>query len=303
MRNLITVASLLLLLTACGTPKEGQLVESDNDTIDRRTATAELILKRFSDGATTLSHTSVAYEPFVLMLTDLPTEAVLQVQHIYHPSAPDTMMLTTFRIEEERLLEQSAIILPGAHYQFVDNARNLLQVTTSQPEEGLPTHQLVNLIDGTVICRYTQALATLTLPTNAVKRYAGFHSANSTVPLHNNEAFQGWTGVLTYARQGGTIAAIAIKSYDSRLFEKIRQFPPDIFFIVERGGNEIRTRDLELFPEAGQTPPTIPTDFAIEINFGKIRELENIRIPVVNDALQLPTLTDTRLALEVISPE
>ncbi len=303
MRNLIAVASLMLGLAACGTTKEGQLVDTNNDTIDRKTATAELVLKRFSDGATTLSHTNVTYAPFVLMLTDLPTEAVLQVQHIHHPSAPDTMTFTTYRIEEDRLIEQSAITLPGANHQFVDNARNLLQVTTSQPEEGLPTHQLVNLIDGTIICRYTQALATLTLPTNAMKRYAGFHSANSPVPLHRKESFQGWTGVLTYARQGGTIEAIALKSYDSRLFEKIRQFPPDIFFIVERGGNEIRTRDLELFPEAGQTPPTVPTDFAIEINFGKIRELENIRIPVVNDALRLPTLTDTRLALEVISVE
>lgn len=291
------------LVIACSTSKEGQLVDNQGKGLDSRTATASLMLERFDDGSTTLSHTSVAFETFVLMLGDLPTEAVLQVQHKEYPLDPDTMVFTTYRVDGDLLVEQSQITTQGANYQFVGNARNLIQVTTEVPEDGLPAHQLIDLMSGQIICTYTQGLATLTLPTNAMKRYAGFHSTNSNVALHDTEEYQGWTGILTYAKPRGTIAQIALKSYDSRLFEKIRQFPPDVFYVVERGGNEIRTADLELFPEAGQTPPTIPTDFAIEINFGKIRELENIRIPVVNDALQLPTLTDTRLALEVISPE
>lgn len=302
MRNLIVILLLLGLLTACGTAKEGQLVETAGG-LDRKTATAELVLKRFEDGSTTLSHTSVTYKEFVLMLGDLPTEAILQVQHIDHPNAPDTLLLTTFRVNEDLLVVQSTCTLPGSDYHFVGNAQNLLQVTKNAPDDGLPTHQLLNLISGNVVITYTQGLATLTLPINAMKRYAGFHSANSNLPLHTRSEFLGWTGLLTYAKPSGRITTLALKSYDSRLFEKIRQFPPDVFFVVERGGNEIRTADLELFPEAGKTPPTLPTNFEVEINFGKIRELDNIRIPVVNDVLQLPTLTDTRLALEVISLE
>jgi hypothetical protein len=65
-------------------------------------------------------------------------------------------------------------------------------------------------------------------------------------------------------------------------------------------GNDIRTQTMELWPPQGMDFLTVPDDFYIEINYGKIREIDPIRIHVLQDKLVMELQPDQRVSLELI---
>lgn len=294
MRNVFAYLFTLTIVVGCANTKPVG-TEAPTNVIDAQSKAAGWQLIANESGKPTLTTTSVDYTPFVLMLGDMPVEALLGVTHQTHGKAPDTLTIEAYQITDTALYLLSSTKLPGSNYQFFNTANNILQVSLPGTAQTPATNQLLNLANGELFCHYTQPLATLTLPTNAVKRYTGYHNRNSAIPLSTKGTPDNWAGVLTYAKPNGAIASVALVVNDSRLLNQMRQFPPEVFYLVKRDGTTIRTRDLDLYPPADQPPITTPTGFYIELNFGKIRAVDNIQIPVTDDQWTLPVLEDERI--------
>lgn len=294
MRNFLLYFIAFFIIAACANTKPVS-TETDTQVIDEKTTLAGWQLIADSAGKPQLATTSVHYKPFILMLSDLPIDALLAVTHQSKAKATDTLTIETYHVTDTALLKLSSCMLPGSQYRFFNTANNLLAVETTGSRKTPATNYLLNLINGQLVCTYTQPLATLTVPSTAAQRYTGYHNRNSTIPLTSDGTPENWVGILTYAKPSGTIASAALQVNDSRLMEQMRQFPPEVFYLVERNGTTIRTRDLDLYPPAGNPPITTPDGFSIELNFGKIRAVDNVQIPVINDQWALPVLPDKNM--------
>lgn len=298
MKYSLAIIAGIFLLGACGGPQKGQLTSAPEQ--DKRTATA-FVMWHLENGNPVITTQSVTYRSFTMMKGDLPQKTVMQIA-VRQGDGKEQVALTTFWVTPDSLKRQSHIEARGRFKGFTDNSQSIVTIASTSNRSIYTTHQLFSLISDKSIIAGSGNVATLTHPGTATKRYAAFLSVRSGLPLPVTDT-AGVAGVLTYAAKDGPKAQWLLRCYDSRLLQKIRQFPPAVFYLVERQGNTIRTADMELFPPANEPLSTVPDNFMIELNFGKIREVENITIPVSMDSLLMPTLSDNRLTLEPITAD
>jgi hypothetical protein len=294
----------LALLAACGSSKESTSVSTDNGgkPILEQQTTASARVYTNSQGQRTTELTSVNYHHFYMMLTDLPTPAIMRevsTRRFTEGAVPagGTMDLQVLFQDGDRYTEQWQKRLDATSWSFLDKSNSVIHTTAPGQGTQRDAMQIVNLVDGEVLMTHTSRLAALHLPGTGEYRYSGFHATGAAIPMYLTKDLKPWGGILTYCNKKKTIGSLVIEVLDSRLMEKVQNFPPDVFYVVTRNGQEIRTPDLDLYPEEGQPYYQLPNDVEIELNFGKIREIENIRIRIVNDRLEPVQPEDNRIRL------
>lgn len=301
MKNVFAILLLTVVLAGCSSNRA--VVEEKRPYYKEDKAWAERVVD--SNGNIFLTSHSVHYQFHELMLTDLPTPVMMEIQEdrsvqmSTQKPVVTTEHVTTWRITDTALVQLSQLSVPTPGGSLDNRNTNWYTVVYAKPgKESVTT--IYNLVNGEKVMNYSGSLAKLTLPKTAVTRYIGFHAINSALPIEGEGSAPDLAGILTYAKPNGSLAKAILKIRDSRLMDAIRQYPPQIFLVTERMGNNIRTQTMELWPPQGEDFLTVPDDFYIEINYGKIREIEPIRIHVLQDKLVMEPQPDQRVSLELI---
>lgn len=297
-----TIIAVFLLASACGGSKQATSDQSGEKTVLNQESTAGARVYLNDQGQRITELTSVNYHHFYMMLTDVPTPTIMREVSTKNFTegavlAGGTKDLEVLILEGDRYTEQWQQRFDATVWTFLDNSSSVIHTTAPGQGAQRDAMQIVSLVDGKVLMTHSSRLATLHLPGTGEYRFSGFHATGSAIPMYLTKDLKPWGGILTYCNRKKTIGSLVLEVLDSRLMEKVQNFPPDVFYVVTRNGQEIRTADLDLFPEEGQPYYQLPNEVEIELNFGKIREIENIRIRIVNDQLEPVQPEDNRVRL------